>query len=290
MAYQAQLPDRLYVIAGNHEDKCLKTIAALERLTIGLVQAFPDEDISLLIMLLKQKIENGDESTADLKRIKSHLKDGAVWLVNLFLQNVVAKAITFKCEIEDQVLKVVYTDTSPLKAILKFMHELPCIIFVDGTQPFYVVHADMPMSDDDFMRKIEFCNDLSSAERGYATQARVVKPGEKIAFGMKDTYRDVDSNIAYTGHNIIVYGGASVVRYATNTVNLDVNTCKTGVALRVNHTLGMAEYVGQDVNKSLIDFPALGAILVDLNQHLAAQKQLFNPVIQELQNEASQSR
>lgn len=274
--YQTMRPERLFVIRGNHESACLRTIAALEDM-IDLFKEIPysPDNVQPLNEWIN-KTKNDEHTYQGFKVLKSHLRDGGEWLVKLYKHEIYNGDITLHAmdqsasesdsSGDEAASEVIYEDSSLIKKIKDFMAALPYVIYVEGDHPFLLVHADMPVDEETLKRRILQGTGLTQDEIRYATNAR--PPGSDKVVTITDAHRNRDSIVAYTGHNIILYGKAAVIRYNTNTVNLDVAAYKTRVALRVNHTRGECDYVGVNVDDSMNNFPQLKPIQEELQKHL----------------------
>lgn len=120
-----------------------------------------------------------------------------------------------------------------LAKIYNYISSLPYIIRVNGDKPFTVVHADMPLTDEELQDRIDNDQPLSLRERHYAMWARSQDKGEPII-----SNRTKDSIITYCGHTI-----CDGVRAETNHVNLDVGTYATKQICLVNHHKGTCELI-----------------------------------------------
>lgn len=270
--------EQVFSIRGNHEDLCLATINALERLTQAK-SSFIFNDTHPLrdyiksgkkslrkLGLLLQSLDDSYAYEHEYKALGTTIINGGGWMIKLFLNELKNKDI--QCQGET----IEYQDSSEIKSIKTFMEHLPYIIHVKGKKPFNIVHADMPFEDVELYKRIANNNmALTHREKSYATWARQDAP--KLELKIRTKKRHKESIPSYVGHTPIVKEGKyiPIVRYDSNTVNLDVGTYAFNVSLAVNHTKGCSEYIGKKdkLNESMLDKQE------ELNQHL--QKNPYNP-------------
>ena len=280
--YQASYPDRLYIVRGNHEDSCLRTISLLEKSgdRFSQIPYSADNKASLEKWILHSKELTSEH--AELKNLKNHLKDGGDWLVRLIREELLSGDITLKSQDDPTFAfnKFVYGPNSLVRFMKELYETLPTVIFVEGKKPFYVVHADMPVSDEALQERIHKQSGLDASELRYAVYAREPKEDARSNTRtlIREDLRSNESIISYSGHNIVTYLKSAIIRENANAVNIDVASYKTNVSLRVNHTQASCEYVGVNVQVALDKFQNLQSLSEKLNAHLASQDQQYKKV------------
>ena len=158
--------------------------------------------------------------------INLHHHNGGDWLLHLYLAEL--------RELEENTrigADVLLAEGSKISMILEYMELLPYIIHVPGDIPFNMVHADLPINDEELMRRILAGQGLSDNEIEYATWARPDTDTNSSVLIIDVPGRGKFSVLTYVGHNI-----AGGVRANTNTINLDVGAYHTKQVLVVNHT------------------------------------------------------
>ncbi|SRR5579885_342994 len=253
--YQQKNSGGLFSVRGNHESLCLNAIVALEVLT----PAFPivasdylsggqSKFSDWVSMTVRAPVRDHHESDSGkyLTDVYNHVMNGGDWLISLFSQELENGSITKNA---DGLLE--YGNISQVKMIKEFIQQLPYILYVQGKNPFKVVHADMPFDDTELLRKINQEQlDLTEIQKNHATWFRERKAHAASGeFRVENTGRNSKSDITYVGHSIIAYGDAPVIRYQTSTVDLDVATYITNVCLVADHTGGNCSFVGTDLDK-----------------------------------------
>ncbi|KTD63526.1 diadenosine tetraphosphatase [Legionella santicrucis] len=275
--------EQVFSIRGNHEDLCLATINSLERLTqekssFIFNDTHPlrdyiksgEKSVRKLVLLLKS-LDDSYAYEHEYKALGTTLINGGRWMIQLFLSELENKSI--QC----QGGTIQYQESSEIKSIKTFMEHLPYIIHVKGKKPFNIVHADMPFEDVELYKRIANNNmTLTNREKSYTTWARQDDP--KLELKIRTKKRHKESIPSYVGHTPIVKEEeyVPIVRYDSNTVNLDVGTYASNVSLAVNHTKGCSEYIGKKgkLNESMLEKQE------ELNQHL--QKNPYNPSLYKL--------
>lgn len=275
--------EQVFSIRGNHEDICLAAINALERLTQEK-SSFISNDTHPLrnyiksgekslrkLTLLLKSLDDSSAYEREYKALGTTIINGGGWLIKLFLRELENKSI--QC----QSGTIQYQESSEIKSIKKFMEHLPYVIHVKGKKPFNIVHADMPFEDVELYKRIANNNMiLTDREKYYATWARQDAP--KLELKIRTKKRHKESIPCYVGHTPIVKEeDIPIVRYDSNTVNLDVATYALNMSLAVNHTKGSSAYIGKKdkLNKSLLEKQR------ELNQHL--QNNPYNPSLYKLE-------
>lgn len=235
------------VLCGDHEDFCLKTIAAMDLIAREFARAPTSTDAQTFF---NARIKSS-------KEIMLHVHNYGVWIVNLFYDEILQKKITLSNG------AVVYGDSSKIKAIKEFIESLPHIITLDGDDPMNGVHANMPVSDTELKNRIAESKELTLEEIIQAMWAR-----DKGHIVFKNAGRTKDSIITYCGHSIVI-DGAPCVRPETNTINLDVGCFDTNAILLVNHTDKTAELVGDYSKNKPEVIDALQNACTTVNEYLA---------------------
>lgn len=258
-------PHRLFIVKGNHEVTCLRTINALIRIE-KKIQAGEEDYIEYgaslkdILQTIKLNYTSYDYrlsiTSYSLKAVISQYFNQGDWLIELFLNELNQGLIKIDKD------NVVYDEGSQIRLIKAFMQSLPYIIHVKGDDPFNIVHSDMPFSDKELLQRIENGGELTNAEISHALYTR--------DYTKTRSYRRLESIITYVGHTIIS-AGVRVVRYELNTVNLDVGAYHRNVFLVVNHTLRNC-YFG-----TLSDARYLPVILIQAAQILTSHLQLSKP-------------
>lgn len=267
-------PRRIHVVRGNHEKLCQATIRALEYYACQLIACCENETPVQLFHRWNYMVLEKDDFEPQMANISFHLRNGGAWLMGLFWSEVINNHISLATVKVNDITNgsLTYNKTSLVKKIYDYLIQLPYIIYVNGSKPFCVVHADMPFSDEVLQQRIESSEPLSKKEASYALHARPVKVGEEIKklVYMKQGNRSATSILAYTGHTVTCWGKLSpqAVRRDSNVINLDVGSYASGVSLRVNHTDNFAEYVGPNVEFACEDYPSLTSGICDVIDHL----------------------
>jgi hypothetical protein len=111
-----------------------------------------------------------------------------------------------------------------LRSYRDYLNSLPYIMYVDDENPYYIVHADMPLNDADFAKRIQENRGLRGREIEHAT---CMRPDSII---IANVGRTEDSTPAYCGHTIL-----AGMRASSNSINLDIGSFYTGCLMVVNH-------------------------------------------------------
>ncbi len=146
--------------------------------------------------------------------------------------------------------EIIYSDESDIGRIKKFMSELPCIIHVTGEDPFHVVHAVMPFSDEKLKQKIEK-NELSlnENEKFYAIHAREnLNIVDENCLYIRNVGRNESSIVAYSGHSIIKENSYRFYRSDENTYNVDSGAYFYKVFIVISHNDKNVFKVGSNSN------------------------------------------
>ena len=152
-------------------------------------------------------------------------------------------------------------DEEQLELVGEFFLTLPYIIHVSGAKPFNVVHADMPITDEELLRRTMNGNFLlSKNEKTYAMWAR--HKGEEPII---NTGRSEYSIPTYCGHSI-----GEGVRKNTNHINLDVGAFHVGCICAVDHQTQTVKIIGNTDKDNVSMHKAKPAKKVknDITQHL----------------------
>ena len=179
-AYQAEQPESIHVVRGNHENWCLDAIAGLEQMAnklIGIpykkfrgIDGEARRELEGKSALDSAALEEKYGPMTAIKDVQLHLKNGGGWLLRLFkreLDNGKIKLIDGRVE---------YAEDSEIKLVKDFIKPLPTLVHVKDKRPFNVVHAAMPLSDLELKMKIH-ANDftLTPEQKSHATLARESK-------------------------------------------------------------------------------------------------------------------
>lgn len=238
--------ERIFSVRGNHESMCLNTITSLEKMA---------------------QQHNGFVKNDDHETILHHVWNGGEWLVELFQKELNEKKILINKK--DKTAEIIYSDQSHIKKIKEFMGHLPYIIHVTGDKPFNIVHADMPIDDQELKRRINANEGLTEDEKIYATWARIAERGARASnFTIQDKNRNSESVPTFVGHSIIDRGDVPPVR-ESNTYDIDVGATYNNVILLVNITKGSAKFIGKQdtkLNEYLLKAQS------DINTHLQSLK------------------
>jgi hypothetical protein len=186
---------------------------------------------------------------------------------------------TAKYDQLDEKGQFVYNDNELCKAA-EFCEKLPTVIHVRGnekTPPFLIVHADMPISDEELLQLSESKNFyLSENDQYHAFSARATEKGWPLKKGIRTS----NSILVICGHT--PFGG---LRKDTNSVNVDVLTFLSGAFLRLNITDGKCEVINtESVNptkypKIVEDATELARLI---NEYLAEKRDsIFSAIIED---------
>jgi len=266
--FQQHHPSQIYTVKGNHELMCMRAINELEAMVSYFTeetdwdvntefdQSFIDTWIYDFMNRDMQTLESLYPDT-DVYDLRLYITNGGAWLIYLFRHEVEQELIAI-----DENGKVIYREESSLLQIKKFIESLPYIIHIPGPSGFNIVHADMPLSDQELNTKISL-NDftLTSEQREYAVWAR---EDDSILF--RDNGRDKHSTRTFVGHSIVAFGHSSVIR-KTNTINLDIATFRSDMCLIVNQRAGTCELQGPGMER-IYKYPALQSAFEELSLYL----------------------
>lgn len=271
---QDKYPASIYVIRGNHESMCIRSIPVLESIAHILAQ-IPEDSIEEGLDIILS-------STATiLAPLKHHLQNGGEWLAFLFREELAEGLI--RIEEHGNERRILYDQFSLVGYIKSFMNSLPVILYLDTKIPAKAVHADMPFSDAELMRRIG--NEqwtLSDEELAYATESREEIAFKNVLRKIQNEHHKPDDIITYVGHTIISAKYRRVVRYESNHINTDIGATFKGIALMVNHSAAECEFVtDKDNPPDFITYPFLIDIAAELNLHLAAVRKRYIPNMQE---------
>ena len=214
----------IHVIRGNHEEMTLSSIKALEEIIAALKESGVSE-INEETVLTKMDSMLDDPL---ISKLEKHVRDnGGMWILKLFAKEHTEGKLSLS------------PSESKIRMVEKFMGNLPYIITVKGTDtvsPFNVVHADMPINDEELKRRLSKDGGLTDDEKHYAVWARESSYDPEIG----RTPYSIDT---YCGHNIIGYDETECVREYTSSIDLDFAAYLTNVFLVVNHTRRTAFHV-----------------------------------------------
>lgn len=234
---------RIFMVRGNHEQVTLLAILELEKFVIANKDNLNFEDV-----------EDNEVIAFHQKTLKGE------WLVDLFMDEWREERISVTKE-----GKIFYGDNSKVESIKNFINSLPYIILVQGNIPFYVVHADMPVSDVTLKQLIANNAELSDQDKAHATDAR---PNQ-----FKFNVRQRNSVIAYTGHNTI-FDFPTLVRANQNIICGDLACFVTNVIVLINHTQGEAKLIGEILLNDAEIQNRIGNAVGKINQHLHESRTL----------------
>ncbi len=275
---------QIYVTCGNHEAMSLQTINNIDLMLANENMAGLLQIAARLKATRKSMDKNAYTAQKDVLReqlkktvledieVANHCKknNGGEWLVNLYIAELMKKRITYTNG------RIVYTDKSKIKMIQDFFSSMPYITHVKAKNsvggPFNIVHADMPISDEELQRRISNGSGLNEQEVTHAIWAREKKVDGNVTQAIPDVGRGPDSIITYCGHSI-VKDASQVIRRATNTVDIDMGTYSTDVALLVNHTKQTAMLVTTETSRNNV--PAELNKLPDIVMHHLLANVLF---------------
>lgn len=299
---------RVSIVRGNHEDMCLNAISGLESLTAVLgyldqskeKNAWPAtlaevlrwikagrENFPFVKLHLKLFVEqllvvkNADEDTKVAirevleKAVNSIFLHGVLnvgwWLVDQYMKELHPAVGTIRVSIEPESEKIAidYEETkSEIRNIKLFMEDLPTIILVPGEKPFLVVHAAMPISDEELFELLKSGAGLTEQQKEYAMCARPARAGlaPEVTIGPKGRHKD--SLFALVGHNI-VKEALSAVYEDINTVDIDVAAYLSKNFIVVNMSTYKAEVLGPHASDS-----ELALVLKAVNKQLQREASL----------------
>lgn len=193
---------KIYVTRGNHEQECMKAIKAIT----NIVLANPNH--SNIISLIKdERLTNEHLTFLDIPEV------GGSWIIDLILKEIESNKISF----EEGTMCA--SDDSEVGMIVDYINDLPIITHVKAgneVEAFHVVHADMPVSDDELQNIIAGKRKLTEVEIEYALNARPEYYVETINNG-----RTAASIRAFCGHTIVMPGCPYKPVRPDNTYNLD---------------------------------------------------------------------
>lgn len=248
----------IFVIRGNHEDLCLRTIKNMEDILRSITSKWEGTEFEDLL----------DDKISESELIESHVreKNGGKWLLKLYLSEVYGGDI----RLENGEIK--YLDSSQIKTIKEYFESLPYIIHVGGDDPMNLVHANMPISDTELRRRFNESLELTPEQIEQAIWAKHKPPTLFINPG-----RNLNSILTYCGHVIVLHDGVQCVRKDTNTIDADVGCYITNTILLINHTDKTAVYVGNMESNKPKRVEKLKKAGKEINDHLAFIKaQLSN--------------
>lgn len=151
-----------------------------------------------------------------------------------------------------------------MQQVADYYASLPYIIYVEGRDPFNVVHADMPFSDQELQRRFLTQNyKLSDIEKYHATWAREGEKQHLCGLG-----RTQDSIITYCGHTI-----GEGVRVQSNHINLDVGAYFINNLCVMEHQTKQCYLLGA-VDKRTLDLgfhKSAHKITKEIEQHFKTQ-------------------
>lgn len=242
-------PDQIFLVRGNHEDMAQNTIRALhelydildlEKAEKGIVSELTEDDFK---RKARQLVKAGDSDTAKLmSSFLNHCKEanGGGWL----LQQYVEEANSDKIIVTTlgQAVKIEFSADSKISMLEAYFNSLPTIITHEGNMdimPSHVVHAKMPINDEELNRRIAAGDKkLTPEEKDDAIWSR--EEGDVVG-------RDSASTLAYCGHTIVMDQGVPCVRVGTSMVNLDAAAYLYSVSIMVDHVTREAFLVGPGV-------------------------------------------
>lgn len=304
---------KIFVTTGNHEQFCINTIVSMETIfeevkkeqaieeakrqarekTKQLEQAIDEvieeakKELAIDETKKQQAIEEPKNEQAILDETlrlvkKAALEDedvlihsqdgnGGKWLQQLFLDEIANKKIFIENE------TTCYTKDSKIHLIERFLSPLPFIIRVKGGAnrlAFNVVHADMPINDEELLRRINLKKPfLTPAEKEYATWARE----DEYLYAGKHPY----STLTYVGHSIVIFDSPSV-REKTNTINLDFGNYTCKVSCLANHTTHQTFAVLGEHSTDSIPFIPIPEITSDEDGLAKAERQKLSNELKKL--------
>lgn len=300
--------ERVIAIKGNHENLTLNAISGLENMArepkdiVHQTEEYLKEQmitkLESIFNLYHDKNKNKQQKQDTFQRdygnevnsVWNHIKNGGIWLDKLFYEELKSGKIIMSTG-EDGEKLLTYNADSDVKMIKDYMNSLPYIVHVQGNNRFNMVHADMPINDQELQRRISNNEELTNAERGYATWAREGKPGKVINYTFQDKGRTDTSILTIVGHSIVAKGAAPVVREKTNTIDIDVGTYSNDVSLLVNVTHGTCKFIGPKIEDALCNQHLIN-VQTKLGQHLIKINSINNEacsVLNELRNTIEQN-
>lgn len=269
-----KFPDRVYVTFGNHEESFLQ-VAMSAKKSIESLRHIPELLDDAICKIIENKLH------AIYSNLNFYLdpSTGGSWvckkntsvlslILSLFAKTDTPEKLN---NFRDSVIKLANEPLfiDELYKIKTFFESLPSIILVGDVQDkknsFIVCHADMPLSDNELIERLEKNPTLTNAEKQRAYWARPDPTLSEMMCNAESGWRyphvrTVDSVLVYVGHNVVDNkNNASAVRYKTNTVNIDfgafINARTTernhfGL-LVVNHTNATAVLYAKDWEKSV---------------------------------------
>ena len=155
-------------------------------------------------------------------------------------------------------------------------YEIPFVIKIEGSNPTWVVHADLEFSDEEMARRILSKEPFTEEEIGYMTNARM---SEFQPSGP----RNCDSYQVVVGHNIIDMPeqpkAATPVRPLTNHINLDAGAYFTNGFLLLNVTDNSVEIVGRNISTENLQLLQYGkeTIQAHLSRHSLENEETARP-------------
>lgn len=277
--------NKIYVTRGNHEDMALKHIEELEK---RVKDIYACQEINT-----HRKLDDVLDALSLTQPVLHHLQNGGEWLHQLFLEECgySVSCHEFSMPGDDSIFlfrenkiignrkismegdKVIYAADSKIKQIKEFFSSLPYIIHVPASaskHAFNIVHADLPFEEDELLNRLKTKNYmLTKQEKVFATWAR---EGE---FRNKSSAKNM---VTYCGHSIVVNKSARAVRFESNTINLDVKTYASGVALVVEHEVKCFLIYARDITGIYVRRPEIfQQVQREVNDYIVKIKKINNP-------------
>lgn len=266
------------------EKKLKRKLKSMEK-TEKLVQQLNDlRDKRSSTMTMDERVEYNKQRQAIKQKLKQRLKkvvgghakskNGGKWLVSLYLNEIMNGRIRLENG------KVYFNDDSRIRMVRDFFDLLPYVTHVkNGPEDantgnkdrgaFNIVHADMPVSDEELQIRIMAGLGFNDDELLHATWAREVRDENKasVLTPLANRGRHEHSDIAYCGHSIVKHH-SQLIRNSSNTVDIDIGSYESDFALLVNHSRHHAMLIpGASSNMSKIP-SALQKLPALVMQHL----------------------
>jgi GTP:adenosylcobinamide-phosphate guanylyltransferase len=213
-----------------------------------------------------------------IQKLRLHKHNKGSWLTKAFIDDLRNQKITIRPATDDSSQwALARKKDSAIRQIDRYMSDLPVIRLVSGRKPFIVVHADMPLSDQELLSRAQEGEDLNLTESQFK-RAIWWRAEDKE---QPDPVREASSILVITGHSIIRSAPNKAVRQDRNTVNLDVAAHAMNTFLVLNVTTREAKFSNPDQLQKLDtkDQGRLEEVAARINSQMQAVKRQHKSLI-----------